>query len=179
VDDKKQFKDGRVKSKTTDSKVKLDNRLRKLLGLRLREFRKKRNLTQSQLIKTIGFGSVTEVSLWESGKRFVPWQFIYAICAKYNVDMNYFHIKLDKLEPSEMEKEVRNLLYNEVLKNGVEAEEIKDSIPKVVANETKPPKRETKASEDETKPKDLEKVLADITEEVDDEEGLDDYDEYL
>ena len=66
---------------------------KKLIGKRLKEFRKEKHLYQDTLAKNLGTGR-SLISEYESGKRLISLTYGYAICKKYNISMDYLYCKI-------------------------------------------------------------------------------------
>lgn len=65
-----------------------------LIGKRLREFRKSKNLTQSALAESIGTSHST-ISGYEHGKNMILTAFAYNIAKKYNISMDWLCGRID------------------------------------------------------------------------------------
>ena len=67
----------------------------KLQQLRLKELRKKHNLTQEKLAKIINVASST-ISDYEIFEKPIATPFLYDICKKYNISADYLSGKIDR-----------------------------------------------------------------------------------
>lgn len=67
---------------------------KKLIGKRLKTFRKEKGLTQVALAKEIHTSHST-ISGYESGKNTILTAFAYEICRKYNISMDYLTGRID------------------------------------------------------------------------------------
>ena len=61
---------------------------KKIIGMRLKEFRKEKNITQEELASTLNTTHST-ISAYESGKTTILTAFAYEICKRYNISMDY------------------------------------------------------------------------------------------
>lgn len=61
---------------------------KKLIGMRLKEFRIENSITQEELAKMLNTTHST-ISAYESGKTTILTAFAYEICKKYNISMDY------------------------------------------------------------------------------------------
>ena len=61
---------------------------KKIIGRRLKEFRKEKNITQEELASTLNTTHST-ISAYESGKTTILTAFAYEICKRYNISMDY------------------------------------------------------------------------------------------
>lgn len=61
---------------------------KKIIGIRLKEFRKEKNITQEELASILNTTHST-ISAYESGKTTILTAFAYEICKKYNISMDY------------------------------------------------------------------------------------------
>lgn len=61
---------------------------KKLIGIRIKEIRKKNKLTQKALAKLLNTSQST-ISSYESGNTMILTAFLYEMCIKLNVSMNY------------------------------------------------------------------------------------------
>ena len=61
---------------------------KKLIGIRIKEIRKKNGLTQSNLADLVNTSQST-ISSYENGNTIILTAFLYEMCAKLNVSMNY------------------------------------------------------------------------------------------
>jgi len=66
----------------------LKNLDKKLIGIRIKEIRKKNNLTQSALAELLHTSQST-ISSYENGNTIILTAFLYEMCSKLNVSMNY------------------------------------------------------------------------------------------
>lgn len=66
----------------------------KEIGKRLKKFRKDFNLTQALLAKELNTTHST-ISAYESGKTMILTSFVYYICKKYGISMDYLCGKID------------------------------------------------------------------------------------
>lgn len=67
---------------------------KKLIGIRLKELRKKYNLTQADLAGILHYSKST-ISGYEIGKNIIATPFLYDICKKYNISADYLLGKTD------------------------------------------------------------------------------------
>lgn len=63
-------------------------------GIRLKEFRKSRNLTQKKLASVLNV-TFSSIAFNEKGRNLIGTQFLYTICDKYNVSADYLLGKID------------------------------------------------------------------------------------
>ena len=61
---------------------------KKVIGIKLKEFRKKQNITQEELANILNTTHST-ISAYESGKTTILTAFAYEICKRYNISMDY------------------------------------------------------------------------------------------
>lgn len=61
---------------------------KKNIGIRLKEFRKEKNITQEELASILNTTHST-ISAYESGKTTILTAFAYEICKRYNISMDY------------------------------------------------------------------------------------------
>ena len=61
---------------------------KKIIGMRLKEFRKEKNITQEELASSLNTTHST-ISAYESGKTTILTAFAYEICKRYNISMDY------------------------------------------------------------------------------------------
>lgn len=61
---------------------------KKIIGMRLKKFRKEKNITQEELASTLNTTHST-ISAYESGKTTILTAFAYEICKRYNISMDY------------------------------------------------------------------------------------------
>ena len=61
---------------------------KKLIGTRIKEIRKRNNLTQSDLAELVNTSQST-ISSYEHGNTIILTAFLYEMCSKLNVSMNY------------------------------------------------------------------------------------------
>ena len=61
---------------------------KKIIGIKLKEFRKEKNITQEELASTLNTTHST-ISAYESGKTTILTAFAYEICKRYNISMDY------------------------------------------------------------------------------------------
>ena len=61
---------------------------KKVIGIKLKEFRKEKNITQEELASTLNTTHST-ISAYESGKTTILTAFAYDICKRYNISMDY------------------------------------------------------------------------------------------
>ncbi len=66
----------------------------KIIGQKLKEFRKENNLTQEKVAKFLNIDQPTW-SIYEKGKSLIGTPFLYAICSKYNISADYLLGKID------------------------------------------------------------------------------------
>lgn len=67
---------------------------KKLIGIRLKEFRIENGITQESLAKTLNTTHST-ISAYESGKTTILTAFAFEICRKYNMSMDYLCGRID------------------------------------------------------------------------------------
>lgn len=67
------------------------------IGLRLKELRKKLNLSQDQLARDYNFSQAT-YSTYETGKYLINTITIYSVCKKYNISMDYIVGRTDNMK---------------------------------------------------------------------------------
>ena len=70
---------------------------KKLIGLRIKEIRKKNKLTQKDLAELVNTSQST-ISSYENGNTMILTAFLYEICVKLNVSMNYIVGKTNTLK---------------------------------------------------------------------------------
>ena len=70
---------------------------KKLIGIRIKEIRKKNKLTQSDLANLLNTSQST-ISSYEHGKTMILTAFIYEMCTKLNVSVNYITGKTNTLK---------------------------------------------------------------------------------
>ena len=58
------------------------------IGLRIKELRKERELTQGNLAQVLGV-TQDSISLWEKGKRIPDTQYVYELCKFFSVSADY------------------------------------------------------------------------------------------
>jgi len=61
---------------------------KKIIGIKLKEFRKEKNITQEELANILNTTHST-ISAYESGKTTILTAFAYEICKRYNISMDY------------------------------------------------------------------------------------------
>ena len=61
---------------------------KKIIGIKLKEFRKEKNITQEELAIILNTTHST-ISAYESGKTTILTAFAYEICKRYNISMDY------------------------------------------------------------------------------------------
>lgn len=61
---------------------------KKIIGIKLKEFRKEKNITQEELANILNTTHST-ISAYESGKTTILTAFAYQICKRYNISMDY------------------------------------------------------------------------------------------
>lgn len=61
---------------------------KKVIGIKLKEFRKEKNITQEELANILNTTHST-ISAYESGKTTILTAFAYEICKRYNISMDY------------------------------------------------------------------------------------------
>lgn len=61
---------------------------KKNIGIKLKEFRKEKNITQEELANILNTTHST-ISAYESGKTTILTAFSYEICKRYNISMDY------------------------------------------------------------------------------------------
>ena len=61
---------------------------KKIIGIKLKEFRKKKNITQEELANILNTTHST-ICAYESGKTTILTAFAYQICKRYNISMDY------------------------------------------------------------------------------------------
>ena len=61
---------------------------KKIIGIKLKEFRKEKNITQEELANILNTTHST-ISAYESGKTTILTDFAYEICKRYNISMDY------------------------------------------------------------------------------------------
>ena len=61
---------------------------KKIIGIKLKEFRKEKNLTHEELANILNTTHST-ISAYESGKTTILTAFAYEICKRYNISMDY------------------------------------------------------------------------------------------
>lgn len=61
---------------------------KKIIGIRLKKFRKEKNITQEELASILNTTHST-ISAYESGKTTILTAFAYEICKRYNISMDY------------------------------------------------------------------------------------------
>ena len=84
---------GKNNSKKLYEQYRKDNNI-KLQKLRLKELRKKHNLTQQSLADILQCSKST-ISGYEIGKNIIATPFLYQICKKYNISADYLLGKID------------------------------------------------------------------------------------
>lgn len=67
---------------------------KKLVGTRLKEFRKGNNLTQTKLADILNTVHPT-ITNYENGKNLISTAFLYTICKKYNISADYLLGKIN------------------------------------------------------------------------------------
>lgn len=67
----------------------------KIIGQRLRDFRKENKLTQEKLANTLNTTD-TVISGYESGRRLIATPFLYQICHQYHVSADYLLGRIDE-----------------------------------------------------------------------------------
>ena len=65
----------------------------KIIGIKLKEFRKEKNITQEELANILNTTHST-ISAYESGKTTILTAFAYEICKRYNISMYYLCSKI-------------------------------------------------------------------------------------
>ncbi len=65
-----------------------------LSGIKIKEFRKEKNLTQNKLAEILNIAS-TMVSKYEKGEFIISTHALYDICRKYNISADYLLGKID------------------------------------------------------------------------------------
>lgn len=68
---------------------------KKIIGNRLKLFRKEKNITQEELANILNTTHST-ISAYESGKTTILTAFAYEICKKYNISMDYLCGRINK-----------------------------------------------------------------------------------
>ena len=61
---------------------------KKIIGIKLKEFREEKNITQEELANILSTTHST-ISAYESGKTTILTAFAYEICKRYNISMDY------------------------------------------------------------------------------------------
>ena len=77
-----------------NSKIKFKNTNHKIVGERLKEFRKANKLTQEKLA-TILNTTKTVICGYEKGRYMIATPFLYTICKKYNISADYLLGRID------------------------------------------------------------------------------------
>ncbi len=77
-----------------NSKIKFKNTNHKIVGERLKEFRKTNKLTQEKLA-TILNTTKTVICGYEKGRYMIATPFLYTICKKYNISADYLLGRID------------------------------------------------------------------------------------
>ena len=82
-------------SKNKDYKESVSHDLDKItIGIRLKELRKEKHLTQSKLASIL-HTTQSVIAEYESGKNLIATPFLYDICKKYNISADYLLGRID------------------------------------------------------------------------------------
>lgn len=68
---------------------------KRIIGKRLKEFRKDNNINQTTLADELST-TFSVISGYETGRRLIPTQFLYEICRLYNISADYLLGKIDE-----------------------------------------------------------------------------------